>query len=143
MQEVSSLFGSGGGSSVVNTRVSVVFTNQNPVVQDVIVRFNFLVELLCVNAKPLIDTPLSSLYDGIDNVPVFRGGELIGSQPLQSSLKCGNPTAAEMVKGSDSYSPPKFKLLPGGSFPKRVPREHSEKKGRYCIGACKSDDVPQ
>ena len=104
MQEVSSLFGSDGGSSVVNTRVSVVFTNQNPVVQDVIVRFNFLVELLCVNAKPLIDTPLSSLYDGIDNVPVFRGGELIGSQPLQSSLKCGNPTAAEMVKGSDSLA---------------------------------------
>ena len=104
MQEISSLFDGDGGSSVVNTRVSVVFTNQNPVVQDVIVRFNFQVELLCVNAKPLIDTPLSSLYDGIDNVPVFRGGELIGSHPLQSSLKCGDPAAAEMVKGSDSLA---------------------------------------
>jgi hypothetical protein len=104
MQEISSLFDGDGGSSVVNTRVSVVFTNQNPVVQDVIVRFNFQVELLCVNAKPLIDTPLSSLYDGIDNVPVFRNGELIGSQPLKSAVKCGNPTAAEMVKGSDSLA---------------------------------------
>ena len=104
MQEVSSLFSGDPGTSVINTRVSVVFTNQNPVVQDVIVRFNFLVELLCLTAKPLIDTPLSSLYDGIDNVPVFRGGELIGSQPLKSSFKCGNPTAAEMVKGSDSLA---------------------------------------
>ena len=104
MQEISSLFDGDGGSSIVNTRVSVVFTNQNPVVQDVIVRFNFQVELLCVNAKPLIDTPLSSLYDGIDNVPVFRGGELIGSQPLKNAFKCGNPTAAEMVKGSDSLA---------------------------------------
>ena len=104
MQEISSLFDGDGGSSIVNTRVSVVFTNQNPVVHDVIVRFNFQVELLCVNAKPLIDTPLSSLYDGIDNVPVFRGGELIGSQPLKNAFKCGNPTAAEMVKGSDSLA---------------------------------------
>ena len=104
MQEVSSLFDCDGGSSVINTRVSVVFTNQNPVVQDVIVRFNFQVELLCVNAKPMIDTPLSSLYDGIDNVPVFRGGELIGSQPLQSALKRGNPVSMDFQKGADSLA---------------------------------------
>ena len=104
MQEISSLFVGDGGSSVINTRVSVVFTNQHPHVEDVIIRFNFPVELLCNGAKPLIDTPLSSLYDGIDNVPVFKGGQLIGSQPLKSSLKCGNPTAAEIVKGSDSLA---------------------------------------
>lgn len=104
MQEISSLFVGDGGSSVINTRVSVVFTNQHPHVEDVIIRFNFPVELLCNGAKPLIDTPLSSLYDGIDNVPVFKGGQLIGSQPLQSAFKCGNPAAAEMVKGSDSLA---------------------------------------
>ena len=104
MQEISSLFVGDGGSSVINTRVSVVFTNQHPHVEDVIIRFNFPVELLCNGAKPLIDTPLSSLYDGIDNVPVFKGGQLIGSKPLKSSLKCGNPTAAEIVKGSDSLA---------------------------------------
>ena len=104
MQEISSNFDGDGGSTVINTRVSVVFTNQNPVVADVIVRFNLLVELLCAGANPLLDTPLSSLYDGIDNVPVFRGGEFVGSQPLKGAAKCGNPVSMDFQKGADSLA---------------------------------------
>jgi hypothetical protein len=104
MQEISSNFDGDGGSTVINTRVSVVFTNQNPVIADVIVRFNLLVELLCAGANPLLDTPLSSLYDGIDNVPVFRGGEFVGSQPLKGAAKCGNPVSMDFQKGADSLA---------------------------------------
>ena len=104
MQEISSNFAGDGGSNLINTRVSVVFTNQHPAVADVIVRFNFGVELLSAGANPLLDTPLSALYDGIDNVPVFRGGEFIGSQPLKTSAKCGNAVRLDFQRGADALS---------------------------------------
>ena len=104
MQEISSNFAGDGGSNLINTRVSVVFTNQHPAVADVIVRYNFIVELLSAGANPLLDTPLSALYDGIDNVPVFRGGELIGSQPLKTTAKCGNAVRLDFQRGADALS---------------------------------------
>ena len=104
MQEISSNFNGDAGSNLINTRVSVVFCNQHPTVADVIVRFNFVVELLSSGSNPLIDTPLSSLYDGIDNVPVFRGGEFIGSQPLKSATKCGNAVHLDFQRGAESLN---------------------------------------
>ena len=104
MQEISANFNGDAGSNLINTRVSVVFCNQHPAVADVIVRFNFVVELLSAGPNPLIDTPLSALYDGIDNVPVFRGGEFIGSQPIKSTAKCGNAVRLDFQRGSDALS---------------------------------------
>jgi hypothetical protein len=104
MQEISSNFNGDAGSNLINTRVSVVFCNQHPAVADVIVRFNFVVELLMAGVNPLLDTPLSALYDGIDNVPVFRGGEFIGSQPLKTSAKCGNAQRLDFQRGAEALN---------------------------------------
>lgn len=92
MEEIRSNFDESCGGSTINARVSVVFTNQHPMVADVIVRFNFQVQLLTQGGSPLIDTPLSAWYDGIDNVPVIgANGDLIGSAPLEYAPKCGTP----------------------------------------------------